>query len=75
MAIASERIRSEHPCSQASISWLMVLSELRIAIQLDFQRSAVSGLYLWGFYATEKKVMHWCSKKAIQPLPYMYSFS
>ena len=27
----------------------MVLSELRVAIWLNFQQSAVSGLYLWGF--------------------------
>ena len=52
----------------------MILSELRVAIYLDFQRSAVSGLYLWGFtLPKEIKVMHWCSMRAIQPLLYMYS--
>ena len=66
----------------------MVLRELHIAIELDFQRSAVSGLIdtihfrkcivsmldsICGDLRYRQKVMHWCSMRAIQPPLYTYS--
>ena len=71
MAIASERIRSEHPVKlYRSVNGIEQASRSNLARVL-----AISSFWILfvGILRYRKKVIHWCSMKAIQLLLYMDS--